>query len=57
MNLQQVYDGNTCPFFAKFVTYNRCIVAINDPLMMRNGPTIGVWFKIMPISCQISHLR
>ena len=29
--------GNTCPFLAKLVTHDRCAVALNGPLMMRNG--------------------
>ena len=49
-------DKNTCPFLVNLITHNRCVVAINGHLMMRNGPTIGVWWKIMSISCQISHL-
>ena len=44
-------------FPAKLVTHNRCVVALNGHLMMRNGPTIGVWLKVMSISGQISHLR
>ena len=31
-----------CPFPAKLVTHNS-VVALNGHLMMRNGPTIGVW--------------
>ena len=37
----------------QIVTYNRCVVALNGHLMIRNGPTIGVWWKCMPISDQI----
>ena len=33
--------GNTCPFPAKLVTHNGCVVALNGHLIMRNGPTIG----------------
>ena len=32
--------GNTCPFLAKLVTFNRCVVAINGLTMTRNEPTI-----------------
>ena len=37
--------GNTSPFLAKLVTHNRCVVGLNGPLMMRNGPTICVMEK------------
>ena len=45
--------GNICPFPAQLVTHNRCVVALNGHLMLRNGPTIGVWWKLMSISGQI----
>ena len=48
-----MYGENACPFLNKLVTYNRCVVALNGHLMIRNGPTIGVWWKYMPISDQI----
>ena len=41
----------------QIVTYNRCVVALNGHLMIRNGPTIGVWWKCMSISDQIGHLQ
>ena len=49
--------GNACPFLTKLVTYNRCVVALNGHLMIRNGPTIGVWWKCMSISDLIGHLQ
>ena len=48
--------GNICPFPAQLVTH-RCVVALNGHLMLRNGPTIGVWWKLMSISGQMSHLQ
>ena len=35
--------GNICPFPAKLVPHNRCVVALNGHLMMRNGPKLAVW--------------
>ena len=37
--------------------YNRCVVALNGHLMIRNGPTIGMWWKCESISDQIGHLQ
>ena len=37
----------------QIVTYNRCVVALNGNLMIRNGPTIGMWCKCKSISDQI----
>ena len=31
-----------CPFLAKLVTYDGCVVAANGHIMTRNEPTIGV---------------
>ena len=42
---------------AKLITYNRGVVVANGHIMTRNGPTIGVWWKHMSISGQISHLQ
>ena len=59
--------GKLCPFLANLATYNRCVVAIKDliltrlaangHIMNRNEPTIGVWWKYMSISDQISYLQ
>ena len=51
------YNRNACPFLTKLVTYNRCVVALNGHLMIRNGLTIGVWWKCKSISDQIGHLQ
>ena len=47
--------GKLCSFLAKLATYDRCVVAVNVHIMTRNEPTIGVWWKYMSISYQISH--
>ena len=44
-----------CSFLVKLATYDRCVVAVNGHIMTRKNPTIGVWWKYMSISCQISH--
>ena len=41
----------------QIITYNRCVVALNGHLMIRNGPTIDVWWKCKSISDQIGHLQ
>ena len=41
----------------QIVTYNRCVVALNGHLMIRNELTIGVWWKCKSISDQIGHLQ
>ena len=46
--------GNTYPFPAKLVTHNRCVVALNGHLMMRNGPTIGVCEKLCPFLAKLA---
>ena len=35
--------GKLCPFLAKLITYNRCVVVENAHIMTRNVPTIGVY--------------
>ena len=49
--------GKLYPFLAKLVTYDRCVVAANGHVMNINEPTMGVSWKYMSISDQISHLN
>ena len=43
--------------YVNLATYDRCVVAANGHIMTRNEPTIGVWWKYMSVSCQISDLQ
>ena len=46
--------GNTCPFHAKLVTHNRCVVELNGHLMMRNGHTIVCGEKLCPFLAKLA---
>ena len=48
---------NYVHFLANLANYDRCVLAANGHIMNRNEPTIGVWWKYMSISDQISYLQ
>ena len=49
--------GKLCAFLANLATYDKCVVVANGHIMTRKEPAIGVWWKYMFISDQISHLQ